>query len=271
MSSATPWERHARQWDRIGPPLRPSAEDLAIVARALAGWQSATGRTDPTVLVLGVTPELCSLAAGDGSRVLAIDRSRDMIRGVWPGRLRPGDAAIRAEWHALPLRRGSIDVELADGCLSTLSWPAGYAALCEELLRVLAPAGIWVSRCFVQAAVPERLDDVLADPRDAPASFHAFKWRLAMALQEDPREGVLLADVWEAFQRVAEDVTERAGWPAETVRTIDAYRDSQARYYFPSEPELVGLFSEGGFAVREVAWPSYEIGDRCPTMILARG
>lgn len=273
MSSPTPWERHARQWGRVGPPLRPSPEDLAVVDWALAEWRSAAGRTDPTVVVLGVTPELCSLATGEGSRVIAVDQSRDMIGAVWPGRLRPGDAAIRGDWRALPLREGSIDVVLADGCLSILPYPRGYEALCAELLRVLAPDGVCVARCFVQAAVPLRPEEVLRGPAGHRTSFHAFKWRLAMALQTDPREGVLLADVWEAFDHAAGDrgdLARRCGWSEEAVRTIDAYRGSTARYSFPPSEELTRLFSDRGFEVRGVARPSYELGDRCPTLVLTR-
>jgi hypothetical protein len=99
-----------------------------VVAReALADWRAAIGRDDPTLLLLGVTPELCALATGRRSRVVAVDPSVDMIRSVWPGRLRPRDEALCADWLRLPLAGESVDLVLSDGCLSTLPYPRGYA------------------------------------------------------------------------------------------------------------------------------------------------
>ena len=86
MTARGPWSRHALQWSRVGPPLRPSPQDVAVASAAVDGWRAATGRDDPTLLLLGVTPELCALPLGPRSRVLAVDRSLEMIRGVWPGR-----------------------------------------------------------------------------------------------------------------------------------------------------------------------------------------
>ena len=51
MSARSPWERHTRQWSRVGPPLRPSAEDVAVAGAALDVWGRATGRSDPTMLL----------------------------------------------------------------------------------------------------------------------------------------------------------------------------------------------------------------------------
>ncbi|CAN5873882.1 class I SAM-dependent methyltransferase [soil metagenome] len=273
MSARGPWRTHALQWSRVGPPLRPSPEDVAVAGAAIDGWRGATGRDDPTLLLLGVTPELCALPTGPQSRMLAVDRSLDMIRGVWPGRLRPADAAMRADWLRLPIGAGSVDIALSDGCLSTLPFPGGYAEACAELLRVLRGGGRVIARCFVLPDTPERVDDVLADLRAARCGgFHAFKWRLVMALQPDPEIGVRLADVWDALHAQEGDLAsmaERCGWRVEEVRTIEAYRGVQAQYSFPALADLRALFTEAGLAVLDVARPAYELGDRCPTLVLA--
>ncbi|MGH7565481.1 MAG: methyltransferase domain-containing protein [Gemmatimonadota bacterium] len=273
MSAPSPWGRHARQWSRVGPPLRPSSEDVAVARSALDGWRGTTGRDDPTLLLMGVTPELCSLRSGERSRVIAVDRSTDMIHSVWPGRLRPKDEVLCADWRRLPIENESIDVVLSDGCLSTLSYPSGYVEVCAELLRVLRDGGRCVARCFVQSEQPELPADVLADLADGRiGGFHAFKWRLAMALQPGAETGVVLAYVWEALHEVERDLdtlSQRCGWSVEEVRTIDAYRGVEARYSFPSLGSLCGLFADAGFSVIEVSHPSYELGDRCPTVVLS--
>jgi SAM-dependent methyltransferase len=196
-----------------------------------------------------------------------------MIRGVWPGRMRSADAAIRADWLRLPIEGSSVDLALSDGCLSTLPYPAGYAQACAELLRVLRNGGRVIARCFVLPGVPERVGDVLADLRTGRCGgFHAFKWRLVMALQPDPQTGVLLADVWDALheaERDLESLAERCGWPLEEVRTVEAYRGVHARYSFPTLADLRALFADAGLAALEVVCPTYELGDRCPSFVLA--
>lgn len=273
MNARSPWSSHARQWSRVGPPLRPSLEDVAVARLALDGWRGATGRDDPTLLLMGVTPELCSLPTGERSRLIAIDRSADMIHSVWPGRLRPLDEVLCADWRRLPIENESVDVILSDGCLSTLPYPSGYANVCAEILRVLRDRGRCVARCFVQSEKPELLDAVLADLAGGRVGgFHAFKWRLVMALQPDAETGVVLSDVWDALHEAESDLDAlslRCGWLVEEVRTIEAYRGVEARYSFPDLDALCGLFSDVGFSVLEVSRPSYELGDRCPTVVLA--
>jgi hypothetical protein len=244
-----------------------------VAGAALDAWRRATGRGDPTLLLMGVTPELCSLPRGKRSRVIAAELSADMIRAVWPGRLRPRDEVLCADWRRIPLRSGSIDVALSDGSLTNLPFPSGYAEVCAELRRVLGVEGRWVARCFVQASRPEAVQDVLADLADGRAGgFHAFKWRLAMALQPNAEAGVVLAEVWKALHETEHDfeaLASRYGWPVDAVRTIEAYRGLETRYSFPSLADLRDLFADAGFSILEASVPSYELGDRCPTLVLA--
>jgi SAM-dependent methyltransferase len=273
VSAETPWGSHARQWSRVGPPLRPSPEDVAVARSSIESWRAANRFRDPTILLMGVTPELCSIPTGRRSRLIAVDRSLEMIRSVWPGRLRPHDEALCGEWRRLPIRADSVDMILSDGCLSTLDYPSGYAIACSELLRMLRGGGRFVARCFVQPRDPESVEDVLATlDHGASESFHAFKWRLAMALQPDAETGVVLAEVWEALHQAEpefEDLSRRCGWRIEAVRTIDAYRGVSARYSFPPLDALCGLLSDTGFEILDRFHPAYELGERCPTLILA--
>jgi SAM-dependent methyltransferase len=267
------WPLHALQWSRIGPPLRPVAEDLAPVARALS---LLLPRARPLrALLLGVTPELATFAWPAGTALLAVDRSLPMIREVWPAEGRPALAsAAQGDWRALPVRDGSVDLLAADGCLSIFDW-SGYEAVLESLHRALAPGGLVALRLFT---TPAQREDVGEVGRDLWAgrigSFHAFKWRLAMALQPRGRGAlpeVRLADVFDAFTALCPDrhaLAARLGWREETIDTIDAYRGAVARYSFPPLSFLRPVLARR-FVERACATPSYELGERCPTLLLA--
>jgi hypothetical protein len=85
---------------------------------------------------------------------------------------------------------------------------------------------------------------------------------------------VVLADVWDAFHAAEDDLDSlalRCGWPLEAVRTMEAYRGVPARYSFPALPELRELFLDAGFSLADVFHPTYELGDRCPTLLLDTG
>ncbi len=268
------WRDHARQWELVRPPLRPCAEDVAITRRAVADWLRIRGIGDPATLVLGVTPELCEPSITPGRGVLAVDHSFDMIRALWRGPSRRRDRAIRADWRSLPLAARSIDLVLADGSLTLLAYPTGYAEVLAELTRVMRAGGRCVIRCFAQLETPETTDSVFADlSTGAIGSFHVLKWRLAMALQADLESGVAVGSVWETLHARWDDLevlAERSGWPIGEVRTIEAYRNVPARYTFPTVAEYQMLLARAEFRVLEVVSPSYELGDRCPTLIVGR-
>ncbi len=242
------WARITRHWALLGPPLRPSPEDIAIAAHEARGARR--------MLVLGATPELAALSVPER---IAIDRARAMIDVILPR----GVPALLGDWRALPLAAGSIDLVCGDGALACLPFPDGTRALAAELARVLAPGGRAVLRLFASPPARESLDDV----RTAIGSiegFHAFKWRLAMAIASADREA-RVADVWRAFEAIAPD---RAAlpWPRAVVDTIDAYRDSPISLWFPTVDETRAALAP----LVEVAChtPSYELGDRCPTLVL---
>ena len=62
----------ARHWNLLGPPLRPSRDDVAILEGVVQSLHTA-----PRVLLLGVTPELATLAWPAGTELVAVDRVRE--------------------------------------------------------------------------------------------------------------------------------------------------------------------------------------------------
>lgn len=260
------WPRHARQWALVGPPLRPGPEDVAAVMAAAAAWEASAGRP-PRVLVLGVTPEL--VGVGWATPPVAIERSAAVIGAlVQPGRARP----LQADWCALPLADASIDLVLGDGSPSSMVYPGPYRRLAAEVARVLAPGGRLVLRLFAAPPAREPLAAVADDlAAGRIGSFHALKWRVAMAIQPDERN-VAVTDLAVAIDALVPDraaLAARTGWPRPVLDAVDVYRGSPVTYSFPTRAELEAALAPHLVVVDEVT-PGYELGERCPTVTWAR-
>jgi hypothetical protein len=95
-------------------------------------------------------------------------------------------------------------------------------ALFSELRRVLKPGAILVLRHFFRPSQPIGLNDLHAALlAGAFGSFQAFKWQLAYVLHGDLTQGVLVADIWRAWNAMQLDVAalaEQLSWPGARVR-----------------------------------------------------
>jgi hypothetical protein len=115
-AGAANWGKASRQWSLVGSPLRPDASDVAFAEAAIAERFRATGRP-PRAVLLGVTPELAACRWPAGTRLTAVDNSRAMIDALWPAPGVPDGAQVLcADWRAMPIADGSIDVVVGDGC-----------------------------------------------------------------------------------------------------------------------------------------------------------
>ena len=258
----THWSRYHAAWNKLAPPLRPNAEVCAAIRRLLCE------RAGP-VLLLGVTPELADIAP----RVVAVDRSGAMIAGVWPGNTRER-RAVNGNWLTLPFAQRTFAAVVGDGTLNAVDHPSGHRQVYDELARVLLPGGRTVFRTF---AAPRRCESV-AQVRDdlmagAIGSFHAFKWRLAMALlarQKSPN--ICVRTIHDSFSNEfpgRDVIAQITGWDAADIDTIDVYRHSTEIYSFPTIEQFqsiipAGTFSNVGFADAG----SYELADRCPLLFM---
>jgi SAM-dependent methyltransferase len=270
------WNQHARQWQFVGPPLRPTAEDVELFEQLVDEGvpHAREPRHPPRAALLGVTPELAAMRWPEGTRLAAFDRCPGMLAEIWPrASLGPSAAAVRADWRELPVADATFDVVIGDGCYTLVDCSAGYRAVGAAVARALAPGGAFVMRFFVRPETPESVDDVFAGLRAATiGSFHAFKWRLAMALHGALDQGVRVAEVWKAWHEHegdADALAARLGWRAAEVRTIDAYRNADARYTFPTLAEARAILSLH-FVEETCRFGSYELGERCPTLRLRR-
>jgi hypothetical protein len=266
------WTEIARQWRLAGRPLRPSSQDLSFCLDAVGQWHRHSG-VAPRVLLLGVTPDVYHLPWQEGTDILAVDRSQPMIDIVWPG---PKEAVLCMNWLALALPDSSRNIALCDGGLHLLSYPQEQRHLVHILRRILSDNGLCIFRLFVPPQERESPDAVLQDLLEGRISNpNVLKLRLAMALQECAATGVELRKVWCAIREIVfdlESLAEEIGWPIDHVLAMDIYRDSTARYSFVTVDQVYDLFccNSGGFNLHSLYVPSYELGERCPTIVLQR-
>lgn len=232
---------------------------------------SGSAGAAPRALLLGVTPEIASMQWPAATQVYGSDRSLAMIRAVWARRAPHAVGAVNTLWQRLPFGTACFDLVLGDGSFAMEAFPAGYRRLCHALRQVLRPDGSVIARFYVRPEDPEAPERVFSDLRSGRiGSFHAFKWRLAMALYDARAHRVQLADIWQRWhdERIdAEALAARTGWAPEVIATIDAYRGARACYTFPALSELRPVLA-AGFREEECRVPRYELGERCPILLL---
>lgn len=270
--SADHWQTVAERWQLLGSPLRPIAADLAVFERAIKKWSDDEQRA-PRGLILGVTPELYRLHWPTGSRVAAVDHTQAMIDALWPG---PKGDAHRGEWTELPFDEAAFDVVLCDGGFHLLDHPNGQLRLVQQGARVLSNGGLFVLRLFVPPAVRESPAQVLQalDSGNIP-NLNVLKLRLGMALQENEQAGVALHGVWDTLRTAQPDfpaLAARLGWQLPHLQAIDSYRNSPNHYHFVSTQLACQLFCQkpGGFTLVTTQTCTYELGERCPIVVLRR-
>ncbi len=275
MAQSTPpfshWNKHAQQWRYVKAPLRPCAEDIALIEQTLA--RHFPPQTTLNALMLGVTPELAANRWRPALKLVAVDNTLAMINSVWP----KDDAhrnALCGNWLQLPVQDACMDLALIDGGLPAISFPHAHRKLATQLHRVLKPGGLFVARIFARPANTESVDDVLAATHGRQiGNFHVFKWRLAMALQgENSSKGVRVDDVWQTYEKHIGPharLEQLTGWPIEEISTIDAYRGSRAIYHFPSVAEMIGALADELVCVERMH-ATYELAERCPTLVFRR-
>jgi len=278
MSSSTPpvlaprdhFARIVPQWSHFGPPLRPSADDTAVMQQAAAGLGDAAH-----VVVLGLTPEIIACNWPADIRLSAVDHSPSMIKALWPPAKGPANAqAILGDWCAMPFASGTIDLVAGDGCYVLQTFPEGFERLTREVCRVLRPRGRFAIRVFLR---PDR-SETIADIAGALAlgkvgSVHALKLRLLGALHRASGAGSCLDDVWRAWQSMPTlpaTLLGIRGWTAEEIGGIESYRGMSARYYLPTLAEFRQCIQLSSLREEACAQGRHELADRCPTLVLAR-
>jgi len=267
------WNDHAQQWQQVGPPLRPAPADVRL-AEALVAEVLKTANCLPLqAILLGVTPELALMRWPQGVKLLAIDRCPGMIQSVWPHDCMELHAtAVCSDWRMIPVSDAAAHVVIGDGCFTTLDSPEGYLSVSAEVRRVLKPGGRFIMRFFLRPNQPESCTSLFAElKKGCIGNFHIFKWRLAMSLHGSLDKGVRVGDIWEVWHAEGLDevaLSKKLNWPQAVIASINAYKGIDTRYTFPTLEELRSIL-ENTFCELACFFPDYELGDRCPTFLLA--
>jgi len=257
------------QWSHLGPPLRPSPDDSAVVQRIATNLDGAA-----QVVVLGLTPEIIGCTWPADVTLTAVDHSPAMIRALWPDAKRPANSrAVLGDWCTMPLPSGTVDFVAGDGCYALMTFPEGFRALTREVRRVLKPGGRFAIRVFLRPDRAESIDDIgRALALGEVGSVHALKLRLLAALHGASGPGSRLDDVYRAWKTLPALPASRAGtrgWTDEEIVGIESYRGMDARYYLPTLAELRESLASSLHEI-ECARGLHELADRCPTLVLTR-
>jgi hypothetical protein len=140
---------------RRHPGGSPDHAELGAYAAALGDTPNRGG----TALVLGMTPELRSLALQLFARVIAVDSNPHAI-ALYRDWIAPADqpreCLVRSDWFSLrTVIKSPVSAVLADGVFGNLPDLTAHVQLLEAIASVLLPAGCFVTR---MAMIPDGFD-----------------------------------------------------------------------------------------------------------------
>lgn len=245
---------------RLRPPLAPPP-DLAERMQATLDQHAAGSH----VLLLGMTRALF----GIGQRMLAVDWSADMIASLWPGDS-PTRRAQCADWGAIEAQSAPFSAVVGDGSLNVLQGADDVARVVRRLAAISSGAQVLL-RCFVSPAQDEAdsLEQLKAAAIAGEAGgFHAFKWRIAMALAAASGPLVAVDRIQATFCALFPDrqaLARQTGWVGADFAEIDAYRGSSTCLWFPTREQLLAAVGNPPGS-RFIASGTYELAERCPLL-----
>lgn len=262
------WDNQAKRWANIGPPLRPSQIDI----QASSSWikDLILGEKPFNVLLLGATPEIAHIHWPKNTHFIAVDNNFLMLKSILPSQtptVKP--LGLVGDWLNLPLKDGTIDLVIGDGCFTCVA-EKSYEKMIQEIRRVMSPTGCLIMRFFIRPQVKESIEciqnDFLLGKID---NFHILKWRIAMALHGTLSQGVSLSNIWDSwntlFKKNNQSLFKQLQWPQAVTQTIDNYKDSPVFYTFPTLQE-VRMALHTYFKEQDIFLPKYSLGERCPTL-----
>jgi len=256
------WSDFHLRFSRLRPPQAVTADMAARMAAAVAGH-------DERVLLLGVTPALTEI----GRSLVAVDRSIEMIRRVWPGNDRRRQV-LQADWRSMELD-GEFTAVIGDGSFNCLHHPDDYTRVWARIGRMLRRGGRIGLRFFVTPEACESLDDLVEATRAGRVeSAHALKWRLAMAMAaESGKANVPAIDILAEFNRRFPqrlELVQLTGWAADDIGLFDAYERSSDVISFPTLGQIKKTIPPGFSDMRLLPSGDYDLAERCPLLTMNR-
>jgi len=223
-------------------------------------------------LLLGVTAGIANMRWPEESALIAVDNSFEMARTVWPGNIPSKRRAVCGDWLSLPQAHASCDVVIGDGSMNCVRYPDGFRALARSVRSILRPDGVLLLRSFVRLEDNDSIEQVFTDLLQCkfPTVNH-FKFLLLMAMQRSTQEGIVVDDVYREWVRRKinkDELIAITGWEKQSIRSIEVYAGQDVVHTFPTVSELRSVLGEF-FDEVSISTPSYFLGDRCPSFILA--
>lgn len=269
VGEASHWTSFAQRWAKLTSPVRPHPDDVRQFEKCVA-----EGGGPGRALLLGVTPELATMRWPERSTFVAVDRSIEVIRGIWPGaRIGVPASAIAGRWQRLPFPDEAFDLAVGDGCFTALGTPIVQDEVYRELARVLRPRSRLIMRLFAAPSVRENAAEVFADlGAGRIGAFDVFKWRLLMATPVVAGHTVRVGDTFELWDAAGIDrdrLAQATGWSRARIDTIDDYRNNDTLLDFAPVDEALDRLSPFFDAVGRFD-QGYELAERCPIVVLSR-
>ena len=260
----------AARYEWMGPPLRPSAEHIQFLHKAITHLARQGSGPVLKALLLGVTPDIVRMRWPENLLLIGMDNSWPMIHALWPGSVPGRRAVVCADWLVPPLPNGLVDLTVGDGSVNSLRSCDEVHRLAANVRSILRRRGWWFLRCYVQPSVKEQPQDVFdAMRRREISSCHHFRMRLLMAVQEDVLKGVSLAEVhrqWAKRDRSL-PLPSGLGWEKPAVDLIEFYAGSETTYWFPTLTLLREILHQY-FEEDAIHFSCDELDERCPTLLL---
>ena len=265
------WDQRSLNW-QVASPISPQDGDIRFYEARAEGC--AHGGQALRALMLGVTPPIAGMRWPAGTQLVAVDWSQGMMRNVFPRwNAPPRCGLVRADWRQMPVRAGSIDFVVGDGCYSTFADAAGHARLNEEAARTLRPGGELCVRSHRRLDSSPGLEAIFQPLLEGRLrNLDMFRWLLAMAMHGESSGGVRLGDVWEAWHAHIPDVPSAQaalGWTDQAVANMERWKGAATRYFFPSLAQLHELAAPH-FDVESCELPNYAFGEHFPRLVLRR-
>jgi ubiquinone/menaquinone biosynthesis C-methylase UbiE len=172
----------------------------------------------------------------------------------------------------MPFADDSFDGVVGDGSFTLLEYPLQYRQLFSHLERVMKPGGLLIVRIFAAPETGETCAMACSDAMHGKIQgFHAFKWRLSMAMTSEAcNPNLRVADTHEMFNHLLPDrerLARASGWSMEDISTIDFYQGSSARYSYPTLTQFRHIIPPG-FRETGLIRGTYELAERCPILAL---
>lgn len=266
------WAGVAEAYATYTSPLRPCRDDVEVVERAVWDWARAHPGQSMRALLLGATPDLATANWPAGATLVAVDSSMSVIKAIWPGDVCTRRWAACGNWLSLPLRDCSCDIVVGDGSLNAFRYPDGWRAAAAAIRDALSERGVLVIRCYVRPHRPEEPEDVIRDlVGPGIADINHFKFRLFLAMQGSIEAGAPVREIYRFLRCRVTDGALRSmpGWSPAAVEGFELWRNADTVYTFPTLSEVREVL--GPFLCeRGVSFPSYALGDCCPTLRLTR-